>query len=229
MKVRERITARKKAPPRSGGRKSPAKKAAGGAGGRKSPARSQAAGRAGRRTSAAGRIETGSANSRKPTAKIAERRKSAAVEADGRLVLEDFLPYRLSVLTNRISHAIARQYGVRFGLSIAEWRVMAVLGRFAPASANEVSERTAMDKVRVSRAVARLKRSGLIVAATDRADRRRSALRLSAPGKRIYRRIVPLALGLEAELIGALSPAERATLDGLLAKLHARAEVLDRG
>lgn len=200
MKVREKIAARKKAPARTVGRKSPAKKlAAGRAGGRKSPVKS------------------------------AGRRKSAAVEADGRLVLEDFLPYRLSVLTNRISHAIARQYGVRFGLSIAEWRVMAVLGRFAPASANEVSERTAMDKVRVSRAVARLKRSGLIVAATDKADRRRSALRLSAPGKRIYRRIVPLALGLEAELIGALTPAERVSLDGLLAKLHARAEVLDRG
>ena len=152
-----------------------------------------------------------------------------AAGTNGRLVLEDFLPYRLSVLTNRISHAIAREYGARFGLSIAEWRVMAVLGRFAPASANEVSERTAMDKVRVSRAVARLKRSGLIVAATDSADRRRSALRLSAPGKRTYRRIVPLALGLEAEFIGALTPAERATLDGLLAKLHARAEMLDRG
>ena len=195
----------------------------------KTSAAKKAAGRAGTRKSAAGKIETGSANSRKPTAKSAGARKSAAAEVDGRLVLEDFLPYRLSVLTNRISHAIARQYGARFGLSIAEWRVMAVLGRFAPASANEVSERTAMDKVRVSRAVARLKRSGLIVAATDRADRRRSALRLSAPGKRTYRRIVPLALGLEAELIGALTPSERATLDGLLAKLHARAEVLDRG
>jgi DNA-binding MarR family transcriptional regulator len=156
-------------------------------------------------------------------------RKSRAAKTNGRLVLEDFLPYRLSVLTNRISHAIAREYGARFGLSIAEWRVMAVLGRFAPASAGEVAERSAMDKVRVSRAVARLKRSGLIVAATDRSDRRRSALRLSAPGKRIYRRIVPLALGLEAELIGALTPTERATLDGLLAKLHARAEVLDEG
>ena len=186
------------------GEKTSAKKAAGRAVGRTSPAKKKAARRAG-------------------------ARKSAAVKADGRLVLEDFLPYRLSVLTNRISHAIARQYGALSGLSIAEWRVMAVLGRFAPASANEVSERTAMDKVRVSRAVTRLKRSGLIVAATDRADRRRSALRLSAPGKRTYRRIVPLALGLEAELIGALTPSERATLDGLLAKLHARAEVLDQG
>ena len=60
--------------------------------------------------------------------------KSAAAKTDGRLVLEDFVPYRLSVLTNRVSHAIAREYGARFGLSIAEWRVMAVLdkrlGRF---------------------------------------------------------------------------------------------------
>ncbi len=150
-------------------------------------------------------------------------------KANRPLVLEEFLPYRLSVLTNRVSRAIARQYGARFGLSIPEWRVMAVLGRFAPASANEVCERTAMDKVRVSRAVSRLKRSGLIDHATDVEDRRRSVLRLSSEGWRIYRRIVPFARALEAELIAALTPAERTALDKLLAKLHARAEVLDAG
>lgn len=153
----------------------------------------------------------------------------AGGKARGRLVLEEFLPYRLSVLTNRVSRAIARQYGARFGLSIPEWRVMAVLGRFAPASANEVCERTAMDKVRVSRAVSRLKRSGLIDRATATEDRRRSVLSLSEQGWRIYHRIVPFARALEAELVAALTPAERAALDKLLAKLHARAEVLDSG
>src|SRR5438445_5347964 len=72
------------------------------------------------------------------------------------LELERFLPYRLSVLTNRISTAIARVYVRRFGLTVPEWRVMAVLGRFGEMPANAVCERTAMDKVRVSRAVARL-------------------------------------------------------------------------
>ena len=63
------------------------------------------------------------------------------------------MPYRLSVLTNRVSNAIARHYSERFSLSIPEWRVIAVLGQTPGLSAREVAERTAMDKVQVSRAV----------------------------------------------------------------------------
>ena len=70
-----------------------------------------------------------------------------------RLDLDAFMPYRLSVLTNRVSSAIARHYSERFGLSIPEWRVMAVLGETPGLSARDVAERTAMDKVQVSRAV----------------------------------------------------------------------------
>ena len=72
------------------------------------------------------------------------------------LELERFLPYRLSVLSNRISDAIAREYSQRFALGVTEWRVMAVLGRWPGLSASDVARRTAMDKVAVSRAVARL-------------------------------------------------------------------------
>ena len=78
------------------------------------------------------------------------------------LELEGFLPYRLSVLSNTVSQAIAAEYEQRFGLSVTEWRVMAVLGRYTGISAREVAERTAMDKVAVSRAVARLLESGRI-------------------------------------------------------------------
>src|SRR3546814_9508084 len=71
------------------------------------------------------------------------------------LTLERFLPYRLSVITNRISGALSRHYAARFGISIPEWRVIANLGRYPGLSANQVAERSAMDKVTVSRAVAR--------------------------------------------------------------------------
>jgi len=78
------------------------------------------------------------------------------------LELERFLPYRLSILSNRVSQAIAREYTERFNLSMTEWRVMAVLARFngEGMSAREVAERTAMDKVAVSRALARLTSAG---------------------------------------------------------------------
>ena len=89
----------------------------------------------------------------------------------------------------RISNAIARSYERRFRLSVPEWRVMAVLGRFGPLSANGVAEKTQMDKVRVSRAVTRLVAAGRVSRRVDHADRRRSVLALTAAGDAIHREL----------------------------------------
>jgi len=142
------------------------------------------------------------------------------------LVLERFVPYRLSILSNTVSRAIARIYAARFGLTIPEWRAMAQLGRHGRLSAGEIAGLTAMDKVRVSRAVARLTATGRISAAPDPADRRRQVLALTEEGARVYREIVPLALEREALLLAALDAGERAALDRLLEKLQAQAEAL---
>jgi DNA-binding MarR family transcriptional regulator len=147
-----------------------------------------------------------------------------ATGSAGGLILEDFLPYRLSVLMLRISNAIARSYERRFRLTVPEWRVMAVLGRFGPLSAMGVAERTQMDKVRVSRAVARLVASGRVSRRVDPADRRRSVLALTAEGRAVHREIVPHARRVEARLLAGLAPAERVRLDRLVAKLEARAK-----
>ncbi len=137
------------------------------------------------------------------------------------LELERFLPYRLSVLSNRISADIAALYQDRFGIGVTEWRVMAVLGRFPEVSAFEVAERTAMDKVAVSRAVNALVERGLVQRDTHAEDRRRSVLALSDSGRAVYDQIVPLALDYERRLLEALSPAERRRFDLLLdALLH---------
>lgn len=139
------------------------------------------------------------------------------------LRLERFLPYRLSVLANRTSGALARVYAARFRLSVPQWRVMAVLAETPALSASQVAERTAMDKVMVSRAVTGLLRSRRVRRTTDRGDRRRSVLRLSERGLAVYREIVPLARAYEARLLAALAPADRAALDRLLDALSAAA------
>jgi DNA-binding MarR family transcriptional regulator len=96
------------------------------------------------------------------------------------LRLERFLPYRLRVLSQSVSHRLAGIYTVQFNLSASEWRTMTILARYQPLSANEVGARSSMDKVQVSRAVARMTGSGLILRETDPHDRRRARLRLSA-------------------------------------------------
>jgi DNA-binding MarR family transcriptional regulator len=137
------------------------------------------------------------------------------------LELDRFLPYRLSVLSNRVSQDIARLYAERFGLGITQWRILAVLGRYPDLSATEVAERTAMDKVAVSRAVASLLDAGLLRRRAHGADRRRSVLELSARGYRIYDEVAPLALAFEQRLLAGLSPDERRTLLALFDKLDA--------
>ena len=142
------------------------------------------------------------------------------------LELEKFLPYRLSVLAQLVSESLHDLYARPFGLSVTEWRVMAVLGRFAPLTASEVGLRAVMDKVAISRAVAGLMRRGLVERATDRADRRRASLKLSARGRAMHARIVPLALAYEERLYRALSDEERRQFDRLSDRLFAHAGAL---
>lgn len=140
------------------------------------------------------------------------------------LELERFLPYRLSVLANRVSQRIADTYVGRFGLAVTEWRVIAVLGRFPGLSATGVAERTAMDKVAVSRAVASLLDKGLLTREVHGEDRRRSVLCLSREGLRLHAQIAPLALGIERRLLARLDAGECRQLLALLDKLGAALE-----
>ena len=140
--------------------------------------------------------------------------------------LERFLPYRLSVVGNEVSAAIASTYQLRFDLSIPEWRVIAVLARHAGLSARDVAELTSMDAVAVSRAVSRLLGSGRIRRDVSKSDRRRSVLRLSRRGIAVYRAVAPLALDYERELLEGMSADERQALDLALHKLTVRARGL---
>lgn len=152
------------------------------------------------------------------------KKKTLPSPRSDRLHLDRFIPYRLSVLSNTVSMNIARAYAREFDLSIPEWRVLAVLARYPDLSAVDVAERTAMDKVAVSRAVQSLLASKRLVRSYDKVDRRRSVLRLSSAGQSVYTRVAPLALGYEQRLLSALSASERRSLDGLLSVLLERAQ-----
>lgn len=135
------------------------------------------------------------------------------------LELEHFLPYRLSILSNTVSQSIANEYQDRFGLSMTEWRVMTILARFPEISASEVVQRTAMDKVAVSRAVARLVEAGRVSRGVHDGDKRRSVLQLSEAGWAIHDEVAPLARAHERELLARLDQDERQWLERILDKL----------
>lgn len=146
------------------------------------------------------------------------------------LELDAFLPFRMAVLSRRMSRGLAERYEQRFGISIAEWRCLAVLARRGPLGAGEVAERTWLDKVQVSRAVARLKDRGLVERAVDPKDRRAVQLSITAAGAALFREIALVARAWEEELASALGLSERRTLDRVLDKLDlalARVEAAD--
>ena len=156
-------------------------------------------------------------------ARSGTRAAEAGAEAPRPLVLGEFLPYRLSVVTEAVSSLFATRYQERFGLSIPEWRVVAVVGEQGSPSTQEVIERTGMDRVRVSRAVIRLADKGLLDRRTHPRDQRAQILSLTRQGLATYRQIVPLALTLQAALASALTEAEQRQLDGILDKIGTRA------
>jgi DNA-binding MarR family transcriptional regulator len=133
--------------------------------------------------------------------------------------LEEFLPYRLSVAANRVSRLFARRYSDAYGLSIPEWRVLAMVGRFGTLSPSAVGEWTAMDKVKVSRAAASLVARGMLRQTQDPRDGRGRLLRLTRKGAAVHEGVVPLACELEGQLAGGMSRTEWSSLLKTLDKL----------
>lgn len=135
------------------------------------------------------------------------------------LYLEEFLPYQLSYLTNLVSQDLANLYTDRFGIAHTEWRVMAVLGITSGVSAAYVAEKTAMDKVAVSRAINGMIKRGLIDRKFAHDDKRRSELALSETGRKKYQKIVPLVQEYEKTLLKQLDENETQALSTVLSKL----------
>ena len=136
------------------------------------------------------------------------------------LALQNFMPYRLSVLTNRISALIATAYSESFGIRIPEWRTIAVLGESSGLTHSQVAERTAMDKVTVSRAVRDLVQKQFVSRLPSQRDRRVVHLNLTQEGRDVYLNIVPMALGYETQVLQVLTEKERDSLDELIDKLQ---------
>lgn len=151
---------------------------------------------------------------------------SSKIENKNDLILEDFLPYRLAILSHTVSSLIARVYDRRCGLTIPEWRIIAIVGRFPGLSAVEVAERTMLNKVAVSRAVTKLIDAGRLDREFADADRRRSILNLSEEGRKVYDEIAPLALAMEDHLLHGLDDEQISMLNTIIERLLARARLI---
>jgi DNA-binding MarR family transcriptional regulator len=143
------------------------------------------------------------------------------------LRLDAFIPYRLSVASNAVSSRISESYRKRFGLKIAEWRLLAILAESQMMTPQALAIATRMDKISVSRAAAALIERGLITARANPDDGRSHILSLSADGQSLYDEIAPLALAMEDTLLSTFNAQERAGLESLLRRIETATDQMD--
>ena len=141
--------------------------------------------------------------------------------------LAEFLPYQMSITSNAVSGRIALEYRQRFGLSVPEWRIMAVLGDSGPRTQRELTQLTLMDKVAVNRACKVLEARGLAVRQPNAADGRSHLLQLTQSGTAMRNQIMPLAREMERRLCSNFTPEELRQFRELLARVRDEVDDLD--
>lgn len=142
------------------------------------------------------------------------------------LYLPRFLPYRLTKLSGMISRSLAAKYSKMFDLTIAEWRIVALLGSNPGLTAREIAPLASLDKVSISRAVERLLKSDRLEKRILEGDRRSAALYLTAAGQTTLAEIIPLAQDYEDQLLNEFNAEEIEQLDNFLNRLDAKADRL---
>lgn len=156
----------------------------------------------------------------------------AQAPADGSLRLEDFLPYRLNIVTQAVSQALSNIYSREFGISVPEWRILAALGEnrevngpdWPGMTARDLAHHGRMGKVMVSRAATSLIKRKLLARRANRTDRRESFLTMTKKGAGIYALIVPRAQAFQTRLKEGISPADSQAFDRVIQHLLLQAD-----
>lgn len=147
------------------------------------------------------------------------------------LNVEDFLTFKITRLSNALRTNLTKRYLEEFGLSLPEWRLLALVTRYSPLRFSEVTTRSSMDKGQVSRTLRSMTRRGLTKARVVRHRSSPAAEALAAPvivsitpkGRSVYQAILPVARRRQAEILLTLPEADRLALYQIVDKLFAAA------
>jgi DNA-binding MarR family transcriptional regulator len=136
------------------------------------------------------------------------------------LDLSEHLPY----LINRVGSALVERFCAdalaKAGLSIAAWRVLAVLATQGALRQTDLGELTSIEVSTLSRLITRLVRGGLVRRTRSRADTREVAVALTGKARTLLRRLIPVAAGLQNTATRGLARRDLATLRRVLRHMH---------
>lgn len=134
--------------------------------------------------------------------------------------LEHYVPAYLTWIANKLSRGASQAYLAAFEVGIETWRILVLLAIETSISAQRVSKVIGMDKASVSRAFKSMQQRGLVTMGLDATDGRLRVATITSAGRALHDQILGIALDREEALLSVLNATERATLVGLLRRLH---------
>lgn len=149
------------------------------------------------------------------------KRNEAAVIAlrNEDYVLEDQVGYLLRRAHQRATAVFLAELGEKHQITPTQFAALVKLSDVGAQSQNELGRLTAMDPVTIQGVIRRLVERRLIERTADAVDRRRAVLRLTAAGRALVERLIPLGFRVSARTLDPLRPVERAQFLRLLARL----------
>lgn len=143
-------------------------------------------------------------------------------QQDEDLHLEQFLSFQVVRLAHALQRLSAREYLDPQGLTVSDWRVLALVRSCGPVQFAEVAQRSSLDKAQVSRTVKNLRERGLLQAEGDAEHAQRIVLSVTPAGKRAHAQVLPRAAKAQAQLLRTLAPADREALWRCVHQLQAQ-------
>ncbi len=137
----------------------------------------------------------------------------------------DHLPYRLLLLARMIERESQRSIQEKFGLALADWRLLAIATSIGPCTASEISEAGEIDRAEISRAMQRLEPMGLLTRKPDPNHGKRLIIEATEAGEKLADEIKVDRRAFFDSIMDGLSGEERSALDN---QLKAMAENLPR-
>ena len=140
--------------------------------------------------------------------------------------LESLVSFRLRLLANLYTKASASAYERGFGLTLNEWRIIALLSSAGKLSISRLADQAQFDRGLTTRVIATLIKHQFVKKERDTQDGRGEIASLTVQGQELVSEVAPLAAQRNEELLSCLTKNERVIFDGILNKLTDQAKVM---
>lgn len=151
--------------------------------------------------------------------KTGQSKRTGSEAPAGNNWLDDYLPYQLYRLTNRLNQRLQARLRSQ-GIKPSRWRVMSVLRSRGTLTIGKIADHTLMEQPTVSRVITQLEKEGLATRQISVGDSRATEVSLTPAGVQKLDAIVVTAYHHQQEALAGLSLSELDALRTILGRIE---------